>query len=283
VRAVGDGVALADSYLMRKGLEYCRAFALPVFSFPEDRTLAGQGVMNEGWNSNRLGLRGIPAAAEEIAVARDIVLARHTKGRLHLQPVSTRGSLATLRHAKAEGLAVTAETSPAYFTLTSDAIATYDANYKVFPPLRSQEDVEAVIEALADGTLDAVSSAHSPQSRASKEQAFEHSAPGMIGLESAFHLTLRLVRKKRITPMRMVELLAWSPARLLGLEGQVGSLRSGAQADFVLFHPKEATLFEEGKLHSASRNSPFLGQKLPGSVHSTYVSGTLVHGRKKRE
>jgi dihydroorotase len=279
VRAVGDGVALVDSYLMRKGLEYSRAFSVPVFSFPEDRTLAGQGVMNEGWNSNRLGLRGIPAAAEEIAVSRDIVLARHTRGVLHFQPVSTAGSLAAIRHAKSQGLSVTAETSPAYFTLTSDVIATYDANYKIFPPLRSQEDVDAVVEALADGTLDCVSSAHSPQGKSAKEQAFEHSAPGMIGLESTFHLTLDLVRKKRISPLRMVELLSWAPARILGLDS-VGSLKAGAHGDFVLFDPKGSFWHKDENLHSASRNTPFLGQKLPGALHSTYVGGTLVHGGK---
>lgn len=279
VRAVGDGIAIVDSYLMRKGLEYSRAFSVPVFSFPEDRTLAGQGVMNEGWNSNRLGLRGIPTAAEEIAVSRDIVLARHTRGLLHLQPVSTVGSLSAIRHAKSQGLSVTAETSPAYFTLTSDVIATYDANYKVFPPLRSQEDVDAVIEALADGTLDCVSSAHSPQGKSAKEQAFEHSAPGMIGLESTFHLTLDLVRKKRISPLRMIELLSWAPARILGLEA-AGTLKAGANADFVLFDPKGSFWHKDENLHSASRNTPFLGQKLPGALHSTYVGGTLVHGGK---
>ncbi len=282
IRAVGDGIPVADSYLMRKGLEYCQAFQMPVFSFPEDRALAGQGVMNEGWNSNRLGLRGIPSAAEEIAVSRDIVLARHTKGCLHLQTVSTVGSLVAIRHAKKQGIAVTAETSPPYFSLNSDAIATYDANYKVFPPLRTQEDVDAVIEALADGTLDAISSAHTPQTYSAKEQAFEHSAPGMIGLESAFFLTLALVRAKKISPLRMVELLSWSPAKILGLQESVGTLKPGAYGDFVLFDPKGSFSFLEANLHSAARNSPFLGQKLPGTLHSTYVGGTLVHGLREK-
>lgn len=280
IRAAGDGIAIADSYLMRKGLEYCRAFSVPVFSFPEDKSLSGQGVMNEGWNSNRLGLRGIPAAAEEIAVSRDIVLAGHTKGVLHIQPVSTLGSLEAIRHAKARGIQVTAESCPQYFSLNSDAIATYDANYKCFPPLRSADDVEAVIEALADGTLDSISSGHSPQTRSSKELAFEHAAAGMVGLESAFHLTLGLVRKKRLSPLRMVELLSWFPARILGLDAHVGSLKPGCYADFVLFDPKEDFHYLENGLHGASKNSPFLGQKLPGSLHATYVSGTLVHGHR---
>jgi dihydroorotase len=280
-RAVGDSAAIENSYLMRKALEYARAFSLPVFSFPEDRALAGLGVMNEGWNSNRLGLRGIPAAAEEIIVARDLVLLRHTKSRLHFQSISTEGSLRALQRAKAEGLAVTAETNPAYFTLTSDAIATYDANFKCFPPLRNEDDREALIEALANGTLDCIASAHIPQTRSSKEQAFEHATAGMIALETALPLTLELVRAKRISPLRMVELLSLAPARILGIEGEVGSLKVGAHADFVLFDPKESFPFSEANIYSAAKNSPFLGRKMRGMVKATYVSGTAVFGARK--
>lgn len=283
VRAVGDGIAIADTYLMRKGLEYSRAFSLPVFSFPEDHTLAGKGVMNEGWNSNRLGLRGIPSAAEEIAVSRDIVLARHTRGVLHLQPVTTIGSLAAIRHAKSQGVRVTAETNPQFFTLISDAIATYDANFKCFPPLRNEEDRLAVIEALADGTIDVVASGHSPQPRSAKEQAFENAAPGMIGLESTMHLLLALVRNKTISPLRMVELLSLAPAKILGLDAEIGSLRPGSKGDFVLFDPRKDFLYQESGLKGASRNSPFLGQKLAGVIHSTYVSAVQVHGAKEKK
>jgi dihydroorotase len=277
-RAVGDSGAVENSYLMRKGLEYARAFALPVFSFPVDQALAGQGVMNEGWNSNRLGLRGIPAAAEEIVVARDLVLLRHTRSRLHFQSVSTAGSLRALRRAKEEGLAVTAETNPAYFTLTSDSIATYDANYKVFPPLRSEEDREAVVEALADGTLDCVASAHAPQTRSSKDQTFEHASSGMISLETAFPLSLELVRAKRLSPLRLVELLSLGPARVLSLEDQVGSLREGRHGDFVLFDPKASFVLDPASTRSAARNSPFFGRKMQGMIQATYVSGTAVWG-----
>jgi dihydroorotase len=275
-RAMGDSAAIENSYLMRKAMEYARAFSMPVFSFPEDRTLAGQGVMNEGWNSNRLGLRGIPTAAEEIAVARDLVLLRHTRSRRHFQSRSTKGALSALRLAKEQGLAVSAETNPAYFTLTSDAIATYDANFKVFPPLRSEEDREAVIEALADGTLDCISSAHLPQTRSSKEQAFEHASAGMIGLESALPLTLDLVREKRLTPLRMVELLSLAPARILGIDDVAGSLRTGRYGDFVLFDPKATFTFDPSHVHSAARNSPFFGRKMAGRVRATAVAGTVV-------
>ncbi|HEY8280388.1 MAG TPA: dihydroorotase [Bdellovibrionota bacterium] len=282
-RAVGDSAAVENSYLMRKALEYARAFQLPIFSFPEDRNLAGQGVMNEGWNSNRLGLRGIPPAAEEIIVARDLVLLRHTRSRLHFQSISTAGSLRAIRLAKEDGLVVTAETNPAYFSLTSDSIATYDANFKCFPPLRSEEDKEALAAALADGTLDCIASAHSPQTRSSKEQTFEYATPGMIALETTLALTLELVRAKKLSPSRMVELLSLNPARILGLEDKVGGLREGCQADFVLFDPKASFVFESERVRSAARNSPFLGRKLQGSVKATYVNGTAVYGARKEK
>lgn len=277
-RAVGDASAVENTYLMRKALEYVRAFAVPVFSFPEDRALSGQGVMNEGWNSNRLGLRGIPAAAEEIVVARDIVLLRHTRSRLHFQSVSTAGSLRAIRLAKEEGLAITAETNPAYFTLTSDAIATYDANFKIFPPLRTDDDVEAVVAALKDGTIDCIASAHTPQTRFSKEQAFEHAGAGMIALETTLPLTLDLVKRKLISPSRMVELLSQAPAKILGLDSEIGSLKTGCYADFVLFDPRENFTFAEKHVHSASRNSPFLGRKMQGMIKYTFVGGSQVFG-----
>lgn len=283
VRAVGDGVCVSDTYLMRKALEYVKAFGLPVFSFPEDKSLTGQGVMHEGLNSNRLGLRGIPSAAEEIIVSRDIVLTRHTKGKLHFQPLSTKGSLELVRIAKKEGLPITAETCPVYFTLNSNSIATYDANYKCFPPLRSPHHLEAVIEALRDGTIDVISSGHLPQSRSSKEQSFEHATPGMIGLESTFSLVLELVRKKKITPSRLVELLSSGPAKILGLYGELGTLKVGAKADMVLFDPEKKFIFDESRIFSASKNSPFLGTKMQGMVAKTFVGGTEVYSYDKRK
>lgn len=283
VRAVGDGIAVTDTYLMRKALEYSQAFFLPVFSYPEDRLLAGQGLMNEGWNSNRLGLRGIPPAAEEIAVHRDIVLARHTNGRLHLQPVSTTGSLEAIRAAKKSGIQVTAETSGPYFHFNSDAIASYDSNLKIFPPLRSEEDRRAVVKALADGTIDAISSFHCPQSKSAKAQSFENALAGMIGLETTFYLALNLVNKKEISMTKLIELMSWNPSKILGLTNDIGSLKKGCFADFVLFHPKSQFHYEEKYSHSNAKNSPFFGQKWRGGIHSTYVSGTLVYSSKERD
>ena len=282
-RAIGDSVPVENSYLMRKALEYARAFSLPVFSLPMDMALTGQGVMSEGWNSNRLGLRGIPAAAEEIVVYRDTVLLRHTRSRLHFQSISTKGALRALRMAKEEGLNVSAETNPAYFSLTSDVIATYDANFKVFPPLRSEEDREAIIEALADGTLDCIASAHVPQTRSSKDQTFEHASSGMISLETALSLSLELVRSKKISLSGLVELLSLRPARILGLEDQLGSLKPGRQADFLLLDPSATFDFDHKKILSAARNSPFLGRKMQGEVEQTFITGTMVHGEKKEK
>jgi dihydroorotase len=275
VYGYGDGIAIPDSYLMRKALEYARAFDRPVISFPEDSSLSASGLMQEGWNSNRLGLRGIPAAAEEIGVCRDLALARHTGGRLHLQPLSTVMALRALRAAKAAGLRVTADTCPIYFTLTSDAIATYDTNLKCFPPLRTEEDCAAVLEAIVDGTIDAIASGHLPQPLSAKAQSFEAAAPGQVGLETAFLLSLVLVERKLISPLRLIELFSAGPAKILGVENEVGSLRPGSRADFVLFDPRATTKLE--RLHSNSKNTPFLGQQLQGKILSTFVGGTLVY------
>lgn len=276
VRAIGDGVGIADSYLMRKAMEYSRAFDLPIFCFPEDKTLSGLGVMQEGLNSNRLGLRGIPSAAEEIFVSRDIILARHTKAKLCFQSISTRGSLDLIGKAKEEGLEVYAETNPAYFMLNSDSISTYDANFKCFPPLRFSEDLEAVIAALSDGVLDFISTAHLPQTKSAKEQVFEHAAPGMIALETTFSLLMNLVRKKKISLLRSIELLSSSPAKLLSLDKELGAIREGFRADLVLFDPDQKFIFEEKKIRSASKNSPFLGAPMQGAITHTFVGGTLV-------
>lgn len=283
VRAVGDGICVADSYLMRKALEYTKAFHVPLFSFPEDISLTGKGVMHEGLNSNRLGLRGIPSAAEEIIVSRDIVLARHTKGSLHFQPISTKGSLDLVRMAKEEGLRITAETSPVYFTLDSNSIATYDANFKCFPPLRSPRHLEALIEAISDGTIDVISSAHLPQTKSSKEQSFEYATPGMIGLESTFSLVFELVKKKKISLARLVELMSTAPAKILGLHGEIGTLKVGARGDLTLFDADKKFVFDESKIFSASKNSPFIGTKMQGFITHTFIGGTEVHSHDKRK
>ena len=276
-RAISDaGQSITDSYLMRKALEYARAFSVPIFSYAEDSFLLGKGVMHEGFHSNRLGLRGIPAAAEEIMVARDIVLARHTSGRLHFSSISTKGAVAAIRAAKKEGLGITAETNPQYFSLTVDSIASYDANFKCFPPLRENTDVEAIIEGLADGTIDCIASSHTPQSMASKGMGFEAASGGMISLETVLPLTLELVRKKAFGLEQMLKLLARNPAKILG-EEKLGILKPGARADVVLLDLDYKYTYQNTKVQSAARNTPFIGRKFQGIVHTTIANGTVIY------
>lgn len=271
-----DGRTVMDTYLMRKALDYAKAFGVPIFSYAEDQYLHGQAVMHEGVDSNRLGLRGVPAAAEEIIVARDLVLARHTGGKLHFSSVSTKGALELIRRAKAEGLNITAETHPAYFHFSAEHIASYDANFKVFPPLRTESDIEAVVAALADGTLDAVASGHTPQLSAAKNQVFEHAAAGMIGLETVLPMLGKFVARKTISVSRLVELLSTNPAKILGFKGELGTLAPGAAADVTIIDPGLKYTYTEAKVQSASRNTPLLGMKLQGAVDYCIVNGTVV-------
>jgi dihydroorotase len=274
--AVSDGIGITDSYLMRKALEYSKAFQLPVFVHAEDRLLSGLGVMHEGINSNRLGLRGIPSAAEDIAVARELVLAKHTGGKIHFHSLSTRGALEMARQAKSAGLEFSVETNPQYFTLNCEAINSYDANYKCFPPLRDLADVEAVIEALVDGTIDAIATNHLPQSKASKEQAFEFASPGMVGLETALPLGLRLVKQKKLKLERLIALLTTGPAKILGLEKTHGALKVGAYADLTLIDLKKRYVFQENTMHGAAKNTPFLNENFEGRVECTIANGSVI-------
>jgi dihydroorotase len=272
------GAALADSYLMRKALEYSRAFDVPIFSFPSDRTLVGQGVIHEGVHSNRLGLRGIPSAAEEIGVYRDTVLARHTGARLHLSSLTTAGAVRAVRRAKQDGLAFTAETNPHYFTLMAEAISSYDTSYKCMPPLRTAEDIAALIEALGDGTLDCIATQHTPQTRSTKMVGFEQASAGILGLETALSLSLQLVKNNQISPLRLVELLSTNPSKVLGLGACYGNLCPNSFADIVIFDPRVSYVLDAASLGSTSRNTPFLDKKLQGRVIYTLVNGTVVFG-----
>ena len=277
VALADDGRCVMDSYLMRKALEYAKAFDVPVFSFPQDRGLVGKGVIDEGVQSCKLGLRGIPAAAEEIMVARDIVLTRHTEGRLHFSSISTKGAVNAIREAKASGLAISAETSPPYFSLTSNDVTTYDAQFKGFPPLRSKEHVDAIIDALADGTLDAISSMNSPQSPSSKDMVFEHAAAGMVGFETALPLALELVRAGKLTMERMIYLFTRGPAKILGLDKKgIGEIKAGAAADIVVFDPDLKYTLRKPLLASPTKNSPFVGRQMQGMVRWTIVAGAVV-------
>lgn len=265
-----DGRPVESSRLMRRALEYAGDFGLPVISHCEDLTL-GRGAMHEGPTATRLGLRGIPAPAESIMVARDILLAEWTGLPVHIAHVSTAQSLDAIRAAKERGVKVTAETAPHYFTLTDEAVDGYNTNAKMNPPLRSESDRQAVRAALADGTLDAIVTDHAPHSTLEKDCEFDLAANGIIGLESSLALSLRLVAEGLISPLRLVELMSANPAKILGLPA--GTLAPGAAADITIINPALPFTFSEADIRSKSRNTPFLGFAMPGRAVLTLVDG----------
>ncbi len=267
-----DGRPVVNSQLMRRALEYASDFGLPVISHCEDPYL-GNGTMHEGPVATRLGLRGIPSAAEAIMVYRDIALAEWTGKPVHIAHVSSSQSLELIRMAKKRGVQVTAETAPHYFTLTEEAAAGYDTNAKMNPPLRSEADRAAVLQALVDGTIDAIATDHAPHSCLEKECEFELAANGIIGLESALPLGLTLVADDLLSPGRLVELMTANPARILGIPG--GSLQPGAVADITIIRPDQSFTFSEADICSKSRNTPFLGFQMPGRAVLTMVGGEI--------
>ena len=273
-----DGRPVMDANLMRRALEYCSQFNLPVSVHEEDLHLAAGGVMNEGPTALRLGLKGVPNAAEEVMVARDIALARLTGGRLHIAHISTHGAVECVRRAKAFGLAVTAEVAPHHFTLTEEAVGGYNTNAKMVPPLRCAADVEAMKEGLRDGTIDAIATDHAPHHRDEKEVEFDQAAHGIVGLETALPLTLKLVNAGVLSLAEALRKLTANPARILGLP--YGTLSSGAPADVVIFDPNRPWRVEAEKLRSKSKNTPFDGWELTGRVMLTMVGGRVVYDER---
>ena len=275
-----DGRPVRDSQLMRRALEYAGDYGLRIISHSEEQALGRHGVMNEGVVSTSLGLMGIPTAAESIMVYRDIALAEYTGKPVHIAHVSTIMSLDLIRSAKARGVRVTAETAPHYFTLTDEAVAGYNTNAKMNPPLRSEPDRLAVCEALADGTLDAVATDHAPHSTLEKEVEFDLAANGIIGLETSVPLTLALVRQGLIDEKRFVELLSVNPAGILGVTG--GSLATGVPADLTVINPALEFDYTQDTVVSRSRNSPFLGWRLQGRAVLTMVDGRVMYDLNQR-
>jgi dihydroorotase len=275
-----DGLPIGNASLMRRALEYTRWLDLPVVAHEEDRELAGKGYMHEGAVSASLGCLGIPAAAEEAMVARDIVLAEHTGGHLHLAHLSTKGSLRMVREAKARGLHVTCEVTPHHFALSDKELMKFDSDYKMNPPLRSEADIQALLEALADGTVDAIATDHAPHGWDEKEVELPIAAFGVIGLETALPLTLELlVNRQVISLSKAISLLTCEPAQVFHLDRQhLGSLKPGAPADFVLFDPKAPVAVDRAFIQSKSYNTPFKGWTLPGKVLGTWVAGKRVWG-----
>jgi dihydroorotase len=273
-----DGKPVVSSHLMRTALEYARTFGIPVADHCEDPTLAAGGVMHEGLISTRLGLKGMPAAAEEIMVARDILLAELTGGHVHLCHMSTRGSVELIRRAKERGIRVTAEACPHHFTLTHEACEGYNTNAKMNPPLREPDDREAIRQGLRDGTIDVICTDHAPHHYDAKEREFDDAPNGIIGLETALGLAItELVGTGLIDLPTLIQRMSAAPARIFNLPG--GSLARGATADVVVLDPTAEWVVEPATFFSKSRNTPFTGRRLRGRADVTIVRGQVVYQR----
>ena len=268
-----DGRPVSNSQLMRRALEYAGSLGLRVISHCEERTLS-DGAMNEGPQAVRLGLSGIPNAAEYVMVFRDIAMAELTGQPVHIAHVSTRQSVREIRAAKARGVRVTAETAPHYFTLTEEAVGEYNSHAKMHPPLRSGQDREAIRQALADGTLDAIATDHAPHSVLEKQVPFEEAANGIIGLETALSLGLRLVAEGVLTLSQLIEKMAIQPARILGL---APGLQTGGAADLTVIDTEQRFTYQSREGFSKSRNTPFEGWALTGRATHTIVDGRIVY------
>ncbi len=274
---ISDGDALTDSAaFLRNVMIYTKMFDLPVLTHCEDRALSGRGVMNEGYTASCLGLTGMPREAEEVIVARNLNLAERTGVRLHLSHISTKGAVQLIREAKKRGVAVTCETCPHYFILTEDAIGDYDTLAKVNPPLREEEDVSAIIEGLADGTIDVIASGHSPTNPTEKEREFDVAAYGISALETAFSLSYTyLVETGHITPERLLALMAEKPAEILGLYNK-GTIAEGKDADMIVADLSESYRIAPEHFASKAKFSPFAGQEVRGRVLYAMVGGKLL-------
>ncbi len=272
-----DGRPVPHAAVMRLALEYAKNFALPVISHAEELELSEGGHVNEGLASATLGLKGIPAEGEAVAIFREVMLARLTNTPLHIAHVSTKLGVDIIRAAKAQGIPVTAETAPHYFTLTEEASFGYNTYAKVNPPLRTAEDREAVCEALSDGTLDAIATDHAPHSDLEKVIEFERAACGLVGLETALPLTLKLVREGRLSLLQAIALLSTNPSRLLKVPG--GSLKPGSPADVTVIDPERRWVVTKEELHSKGKNSPYLGWEMTGQAVLTIVGGHKVYSR----
>jgi dihydroorotase len=278
-----DGLPVMSAGLMRRALEYAKTFNLPVVQHAEDLTLSAGGVMNEGATSTRAGLRGQPGQAESVMVARDIELTAWVGARYHVAHLSTRRSVELVREAKRRGLPVTCEVTPHHFTLTDEVCLHYDTNTKVAPPLRTDEDVEALREGMADGTIDCIATDHAPHSAIEKDVEFDEAACGMLGLETALALTLELVDARVITLTRAVEMLTSAPVQVFGLGAAgAGSLRPGALADITVIDLDRRWTVDRSTFQSRSRNSPFHGRNVKGAVALTFVGGKLLHDLEGR-
>jgi dihydroorotase len=270
-----DGAPIMNAGVMRRALEYSRITGLPVISHCEDKNLTGNGIVHQGRTSTRLGLAGIPSDAETVMIARDILLAESTGGKLHIAHVSTVGGVELIRAAKKKGLPVTAEVTPHHLALTEESLGTYDARFKMNPPLRTDKDVEALQKGLKDGTIDAIATDHAPHALAEKEAELAHAPFGVIGLETAFGVLMtKLVHKGLIGLSELIASLTVRPAKVLGIDR--GTLKDGVPADVVVFDPDAPWTVEKGTFSSKGINSPFLDWGLKGRVTDLFVGGKPI-------
>lgn len=270
-----DGRPVVNSELMRRSLQYAAGLGIMVISHAEELDLVGEGTMNEGFTSTELGLKGIPRVAEDIATARDVLLAEYTNAPIHIAHVSTKGSVRIIREAKARGVQVTCETAPHYFTLTDDAVRGYNTNAKMNPPLREADDVAAIKAGLADGTIDAIATDHAPHHLDEKDVEFNVALNGIIGLGTSLPLSLQLVREGVLTINQLIEKMSCNPSKILGLNR--GTLVPGSIADITIIHPDHPWEINKESVASKSKNSPFLGWMVTGWANFTIVNGSIVY------
>jgi len=270
-----DGKPVNNTELMRRALEYARGMGIMVITHAEELSLVGAGVMNEGFTSTEIGLKGIPRIAEDIATARDVMLAEYTNSPIHIAHVSTEASVRIIREAKGRGVRVTCETAPHYFTLTDDAVRGYNTNAKMNPPLREAADVAAIKAGLKDGTIDAIATDHAPHHLDEKDVEFDTAMNGIIGLETSLPLSLKLVEEGVLTLEALIEKMSVNPSKILGLNR--GTLKAGAIADITVIDPVVQWKVDPEKLASKSKNSPFLGWDVTGAAACTILAGRVVH------
>ena len=274
-----DGDVVADSNVFRYALEYSKRFDVPIFEHPIDKYLAQDGLMNEGLVSTRLGIEGSPAIAEEVIVARDLLLAKFSGARLHLCHISTKGAVELIREAKKKGVKVTCETCPHYFFFNDDVLESFDTNYKVNPPIRSEQDRLAIIEGLRDNTIDCIATDHAPHCQAEKELEFTNAPFGLIGFETALSSIIKeLINKEKFEWIKVLEKLTVNPAKIL--DEKSGVIKQGAVADLTIFDPKKKWKLTSNAIKSKSKNTPFLNKELIGKSIGVIIDGEIKYYTK---
>jgi len=276
-----DGDPVCDAMVMRTVLDYSKMFNIPIIDHCEDPQLVNDGAMNEGFFSTKLGLRGIPSTCEDVMIARDIILAEYNEGRIHIAHLSTAGGVRMIREAKARGVKITCEVTPHHLTLTDEALCEFDTNFKMNPPLRSEKDRQALIEGIIDGTIDAIATDHAPHGSTGKDIEFDYAANGVIGLETALPVVFtKLVKEKKISINRMIEVLTSGPAKVIGLKNK-GTLAQGADADILIWDAESEFTIDVDNFFSKAKNCPFNGWQVFGKTLRTIVNGETKYEAEK--